>query len=274
MAQHEIYAIRYATHDRMGSANFVAGAPDLHDVAMPLDYYVWLIRGPAGDILVDVGFGEEQAAARGRTLLMRPAAGLALLGVNPSAIRDIVITHMHYDHAGCIDDFPNARFHLQDAEMAYATGRHMRHPFLRLSYSVEDVVALVRKVYDDRVVFHDGASALADGIRLHRVGGHTLGLQAVSIDTARGRVVLASDAFHLYRNLLDGKPFPIVHDIGQMMEGWRELLALSGDLEHLIPGHDPLVHDLYPPPSQKLAGIVSALHEEPRFHPIFARPAR
>lgn len=75
MAQHEIYAIRYATHDRMGSANFVAGAPDLHDVAMPLDYYVWLIRGPAGDILVDVGFGEEQAAARGQHPAHAPRRG-------------------------------------------------------------------------------------------------------------------------------------------------------------------------------------------------------
>jgi glyoxylase-like metal-dependent hydrolase (beta-lactamase superfamily II) len=258
----------------MGSANFVSGSADLHDVAMPLDYYVWLIRGPEEDILVDVGFGEEQAAARGRTLLVRPADGLALLGVDPHAIRDVIITHMHYDHAGCIDDFPNARFHLQDAEMAYATGRHMRHPFLRYSYSVDDVVGLVRKVYDDRVVFHDGASSIRPGIRLHRVGGHTLGLQAVSIDTARGPVVLASDAFHLYANLLDGLPFPIVHDVGQMMEGWRELLAIAGDLAHLVPGHDPLVRELYPSPSVELAGIVSALHEEPRFHPIFETASR
>ncbi len=76
------------------------------------------------------------------------------------------------------------------------------------------------------------------------------GLQVVSIDTARGPVVLASDAFHLYANLLDGLPFPIVHDIGQMMEGWRELLALTGDLAHLVPGHDPLVRELYPSPSE------------------------
>lgn len=31
--------------------------------------------------------------------------------------------------------------------------------------------------------------------------------------------MLASDAFHLFRNLIDNRPFPIVHDIGQMMEG-------------------------------------------------------
>lgn len=109
------------------------------------------------------------------------------MGVDPAAIRDVVITHMHYDHAGCIDDFPNAQFHLQDAEMAYATGRHMRHPFLRFSYSIEDVVGMVRRVYDDRVVFHDGRAILAEGIRLHRVGGHTLGLQAVEVERGGDR---------------------------------------------------------------------------------------
>lgn len=270
MMQHEIFALRYATHDRRGSANFIGG-DDLHDVSMPLDYYVWLIRGAAGDILVDVGFGEQQAAARGRTLIARPAVLLAQMGVDPAAIRDVVITHLHYDHAGCIDDFPNARFHLQDAEMAYATGRHMRHPFLRFSYSVEDVVGMVRRVYDDRVVFHDGQATLAEGIRLYRVGGHTLGLQAVVVDTRRGPVVLASDAFHLYRNLIDKRPFPIVHDIGQMMEGWRELLALAGDLEHLIPGHDPLVQELYPIADGDPSGAARALHLGPEAHPIFAR---
>lgn len=264
MENHQIYALRYATHDRPGSANFVSASPDLHDVSMPLDYFVWLIRGAHGDVLVDVGFGEEQAAKRGRTLIARPAKLLEHLGVAPASIRDIVITHMHYDHAGCIEDFPNARFHVQDAEMAYATGRHMRHPFLRHSYHVEDVVTLVRKLYDDRVIFHDGPSSLADGIRLHKVGGHTLGLQSVIVDTARGPVVLASDAFHLYRNLTDGLPFPIVHDVGQMMEGWRELLSIAGDFEHLIPGHDPLVREVYAVNDPNVSPEIFALHLPPR----------
>ncbi|MGB3503542.1 MAG: N-acyl homoserine lactonase family protein [Mesorhizobium sp.] len=266
MAHHQIYALRYATHDRPGSANFVGGSDDLHQLSMPLHYYVWLIRGPFGDILVDVGFGEEQAARRGRHLIERPARLLARIGVDPAAIRDVIITHMHYDHAGCIEDFPNARFHLQDAEMAYATGRHMRHKFLRQSYSVEDVVALVRRLYDDRVVFHSGASSVFEGVRLHMVGGHTLGLQSVIVDTIRGPVVLASDAFHLYRNLTDGLPFPIVHDVGEMMEGWRELMAIAGDLEHLIPGHDPLVGELYPLHDPAASSDVFALHFPPRPH--------
>ncbi|MGO4833124.1 N-acyl homoserine lactonase family protein [Rhizobiaceae sp. 2RAB30] len=236
---------------------------------MPLDYYVWLIRGPAGDILVDVGFGAEAARKRNRQLLREPAHGLALLGVAAEEITAVVITHLHFDHAGCLDDFPNARFHLQDAEMAYATGRHMRHPFLRHAYSVDDVVGMVRRVYTDRVVFHDGTASLADGISLHRIGGHTLGLQAVKVETVRGPVVLASDAFHLYRNLTDGLPFPIVHDVGQMMQGWRDLLVMAGDMEHLIPGHDPLVRQLYPSPSENLVDIVSCLHLPPLPHPVF-----
>lgn len=267
MPNYEIFAIKYASHERNASANFIGS--DLHDAPMPLDYYVWLIRGAAGLILVDVGFGPEAAKKRSRQLIRRPVDALALLGVSANQIGDIVITHLHYDHAGCLDDFPSARFHLQEAEMAYTTGRHMRHSFLKHPYAVDDVIGMVRRVYAGRVEFYDGTATLADGITLHRVGGHTLGLQAVRVETARGPVVLASDAVHLYRNLTERRPFPIVHDIGAMMDGWRELLSLAGDLEHLVPGHDPLVGELYPAPSPELQGIVSALHLRPNQHPLF-----
>jgi glyoxylase-like metal-dependent hydrolase (beta-lactamase superfamily II) len=266
MPDYEIFALKYGTHDRPASANFIGG--DFHDSSMPLDYYVWLIRNGSRLILVDVGFGAEAAVRRGRTLLRTPVDALALLDVRPEQIDDIVITHLHFDHAGCLDAFPNARFHLQDREMAYATGRNMRHPFLRFSYDLENVTDMVKHVYADRVVFHDGESGLAEGVTLHPADGHTMGLQAVCVTTRRGPVVLASDAFHLYMNLSTGRPFPIVHDVGAMMESWQRLLALAGDMRHLVPGHDPLVAKLFPAPAPELEGIVSMLHEEPAFHEI------
>jgi glyoxylase-like metal-dependent hydrolase (beta-lactamase superfamily II) len=72
----------------------------------------------------------------------------------------------------------------------------MCHHGLNHPYDVDNVVAMVRRVYEGRVTFHDGATELAPGITLHRVGGHARGLQVVRVKTARGHVVLASDAAH------------------------------------------------------------------------------
>ena len=125
--------------------------------------------------------------------------------------------------------------------MAYATGRHMTHPRLRGAFDPDNVAAMVKAVYAGRVVFHDGDWEAASGITCTLVGGHTLGLQIVRVATRRGYVVLASDAMHLYANAAEGRPFPIVHDIGAMIEGWRRARELADSDDHAIPGHDPLV---------------------------------
>ena len=84
--------------------------------------------------------------------------GLKRLGIEPDKVEDVIISHMHYDHCGNYDMFPRARYHVQDKEMEYCTGRCMCHPQLRNSYEEDYVVAMVRKVFAGRVTFHDGAA--------------------------------------------------------------------------------------------------------------------
>ena len=115
----------------------------------------------------------------------------------------MVITHLHWDHSGNMDLFPNATFHIQDAEMAQATGRCICHKWFRRQSEVDDVVALVKNLYAGRVKFHDGEGMIAPGVTVHLVGGHTGGLQIVRVNTARGAVVLASDAVHYWINLAE-----------------------------------------------------------------------
>ena len=257
---HEIYAIRYATHTgRQPHQNYLT--PDSHNEGTDLDYFVWLIRGGDGDILVDTGFNMVAANERARSLMINPADALKNFGVSPDSIRDVVITHLHYDHAGNLDRFPNARFHLQDREMRFATGRCMCHGLLRHPFSVEDVTLMVRHVYSDRVVFHDGDAEIEPGVTLHHIGGHSDGLQVVRVETERGPVVLASDAAHYYANMHRKNPFPIVYNIGDMMDGWSKLEHLAGHPDRVIPGHDPLVRELYP--SVEGSADAVALHKAP-----------
>ncbi len=175
----------------------------------------------------------------------------------------MVITHLHYDHAGNLPLFANARFHLQDQETAFATGRCMCHDLMRHGYSADDVSGMVRHVFDRRVEFHDGSACLAPGLEFHHIGGHTRGLQVVRVMTRRGWVVLASDASHFYAHMDGDRAFPIIDSLADMLEGYKTLRALAASPAHVLPGHDPLVLEHYPALSAELTGWIARLDVEP-----------
>jgi hypothetical protein len=68
----------------------------------------------------------------------------------------------------------------------------MCHAALRTHYEVEDVVAPVRRNFAGRLRFHDGEAKFAPGNTLHRVGGHSPGMQVVRVKMARGFVVCSA----------------------------------------------------------------------------------
>jgi glyoxylase-like metal-dependent hydrolase (beta-lactamase superfamily II) len=258
---YEIYAVKYAHHDRPARDNFLGGDP--HDDNMPLDYFVWAVVGKERSFIVDTGFDAEMGAKRGRQITRPPAAGLKALGLEPEAVKDVIVTHMHYDHAGNHTLFPHARYHLQDREMAYCTGRCMCHEALTHAYEPEDISVMIRRIFQGRVQFHDGDSQVAPGVSVHLVGGHTNGLQVVRVRTRRGWVVLASDASHLYANIGQQRPFPVVYNVGDMLEGYRRVHALADSEAHIIPGHDPAVLTRFPAARPGLEDWVVRLDADP-----------
>ena len=259
---HEVYAIRYARHDRRSPENFIFGDP--HDILQPLAYYVWAIVGPHGTFVVDTGFDEPMASRRGRHIVRPVGEGLTTIGVDPAAVEQVIVTHLHYDHCGNHNLFPGARYHLQDEEMAYATGRCMCHATLRIPFEVDDVVAMVRKVFADRVAFHDGDWGIAPGVTVHHVGGHSKGLQCVRVKTRRGHVVLASDASHLYAHINEGRVFPVTYSVGDVLEAYATIKRLAESPAHIIPGHDPDVAHRYPEARPGLGDFAVRLDADPR----------
>lgn len=259
---YEVFAVRYGHSDRRSPENFIGG--DTHDVPMPLDYYNWVIRNAERTVVVDTGFDAASARKRKRELVWPVEQGLRSLGIECSEVSDVIVTHMHYDHAGNDGLFPGACFHLQDSEMAYATGRCMCHPTLNHPYDVDNVTEMVRRVYEGKVRFYDGAAEFAPGITLHRIGGHARGLQVVRVKTARGFVVLASDTAHFYAHLDQRRIFPTVDSASDVLEGYDTVLKLATSRDHVIPGHDPLVLDLYPAPQDALRGWVARLDVSPK----------
>ncbi len=268
-----VFAVKYAGRSARRPEHFVGGAP--HDEPMDMDYFVWAVVGPAagqpGETpedrdqvwVIDTGFDTLDAERRKRTLVRSVADGLATVDIDAATVDYVILTHLHYDHVGGYAQFPAARFHLQDAEMAFATGRPMTHPGLSHAFTADHIADLVHLVHGQRVQFHDGDHVLAPGLSVHLVGGHTAGLQVVRVATDVGWVVLASDASHYYENMASGRPFPIVWNVGDMLEGHRRCFELASDPALVVPGHDPLVFDRYPPAGPGLDGIAVRLDIEP-----------
>lgn len=257
---YEIHAIRYA-HDpkRRLAENFlppVTEPLDQHSSPMPMDFFIWAIIGGGRTILLDTGFDEVGAKKRERTIVCPMAEGLKAVGVQPDSIADVVLSHMHWDHAGNNDLFPQARYHVQDREMAFCTGRCMCHPYVRRPFEVEDVTAMVRRIHAGNVQFHDGSAEIAPGITAHLVGGHSRGLQVLRVKTARGWVVLASDAAHYDINIRENRPFALAVDVSEMLDGFALCRRLASSPDHIIPGHDPAVLARFP---QSRSGLAHAV---------------
>lgn len=258
----EIHAIKYADRNARTRADSFIG-DDHPAAAHGMDYFVWLLINGERSIVVDTGYDAEEGARRDRPILRDPAAALLSAGALAANIDTVIITHLHYDHAGGLDRFPNAKFHLQEAEMAFATGPCMCGGDLPAPFTVDHVCQMVRRVYSGRVIFHNGDGQVAEGVRVHRTGGHSRGLQVVRVETARGPVCLASDAAHYYENFEARKPFPIVADMDDMMRGFDIIQELAGgDPSRVIPGHDPLVTARYELSGQ--AGFVWRLDQPPK----------
>ncbi|MGW7535870.1 N-acyl homoserine lactonase family protein [Amycolatopsis sp. NPDC054798] len=258
---YEVFALRYASHYGRSSADNFLGEDPLHVPEMPLDFFVWLIRGQGRTVLVDTGFTPETAVRRRRHYHSRPLDLLGRLGVAAEDVSDLIVTHLHYDHAGNISQFPAARVHLQTAEMRYCTGHSMRHPQLRKVYEVGDVADAVQTLYEGRLNFVDGDAEIAPGISVHLCGGHTKGLQFVTVATERGEIVLASDAVHYYENIRRNIPYPSFLDISDYLDGFERITERAQDLDHIIPGHDPLVLTAFP--RSPLSPDIAMVHSSP-----------
>jgi len=254
---YKVYAIKYAERDARRPEHFLGGDP--HDVPMPMDYFVWAVVGRTQTWVVDTGFGATDATRRKRTLVRTASDGLAIVGIDASTVTDVILTHLHYDHVGGFDQFPAARFHLQDREMAFATGRHMTRSTFSHAFTASHIADVVLAVHESRVVFHDGDDELVPGLSVHLIGGHTDGLQVVRVVTEGGVVVLASDASHYYENMDTARPFPIVFDVGAMVEGYDRLRRLAGPAGVIVPGHDPDVLRRFPVAAPGLDGIAVGL---------------
>lgn len=254
--QWSVFAIKFAhRHNSYRNEHFYRAHTEPHE-AMPISYYVWLIVGYDRVILVDTGFTPDVAARRGdRAYLQTPASSLAALGIAAHEVDTVVISHLHYDHAGFIDGFPTAQVLIQKHELAYWRGPYATRGENPHLIEPDDLAALEHVEASGRLHVLDGDREIAPGVLAHLAGGHTAGLQVVAVDHAESPVVLASDASHFLDNIDRDHPYSIVDHLPSMYDAFDWITARAGQTGIVIPGHDPAVMDRFPA-VDGLAGIV------------------
>jgi glyoxylase-like metal-dependent hydrolase (beta-lactamase superfamily II) len=239
---YEVYALKYGERDTTACQFFYREASH---APITLHYFVWLILGGPHPILVDTGFLSDDARERAIRNYVSPAAMVERAGVKAADVPMALITHLHYDHWAGHGLFPNAEFWIQRDEVAFWTGPFGRYDAFRGSANVNALARLVTLNYASRVRIVEGDREVLPGIRVHRVGGHTAGLQIVTVQTARGPVVLTSDASHFYRNIEKRQPVQIITNLPEMLTAFETIDALAGANRLVVAGHDPEVADRF-----------------------------
>jgi glyoxylase-like metal-dependent hydrolase (beta-lactamase superfamily II) len=251
--QYEIYAVRYATIPGFAVSGLIEGADRSRklDIAM----MVWLIRGNGKNILFDSGFHAPRYIQQWHPVdFTTPAEAVARAGVKPEEVTDVVISHMHWDHAGGLDLFPKAKIWLQKDELEYYAGSAWQSRRTHGGIDPDDVQMAVKLNTEGRVGLIDGdGQEFLPGITAYTGGKHTYASQFIAVTTAGGTVVLASDNMYLYENLEKHLPIAQTLDRDSNLRAQDRMKQLASDPRLIIPGHDPLVMTRFP---QVAPGVV------------------
>ena len=252
---YEVYAIRYAVIPDFPVAALVKGA----DAARKLDIAmaVWLVKGNGRNVLVDAGFYREQFFKQWKIKdFVKPSDALADVGLKPEDITDVIISHMHWDHADGMDLFPKAKIWIQKDEYTYYTGEAWQQPRTHGGIDPDDVVAIVKLNMQGRVGLVNGdAQEIIPGITCYTGGKHTWQSQYVGVNSKEGAVVLASDNMYLYENLDKHVPIAATLDAESNLRAQDRMKQIAANPRLIIPGHDPAMFDRFPKVSDRVVRI-------------------
>ncbi len=161
-----------------------------------IDVNCFLLRGPDGVALIDAGCGEAWGAPFGHA-----RAALRDMGVAPSDVRRVLLTHLHSDHAFGLYDgdapyFPSAEILAPEKDLAYFTdpvAREALPPARRGAFAIAEQV---RRVYGERLRGF-AERAVLPGVEAIPAPGHTPGHTAYLIGDGASRLLIIGDTLHL-----------------------------------------------------------------------------
>jgi glyoxylase-like metal-dependent hydrolase (beta-lactamase superfamily II) len=254
--KYDVYAVRFATLANFPVASLVAGADRARrmDIAM----MIWVLKGADGRIaIVDSGFHRDQYFRQFTVKdYIKPSEAIGPLGLKPEDVTDILLSHMHWDHAGGIDLFPSARVWVQKDEYDYYTSDAWQSRNTHGGIDADDVLEVVKRNTQGKVSFLRGDDDVSLSGIVFGVGGkHTWASQFVTVQTRAHTVVIASDNMYLYENLDAHAPIAQTLDAVSNLRTQDRMRSLASEPRLLIPGHDPAVFARFPHVSDRIVRI-------------------
>ena len=255
MSKHEIYAVKYAG-PFAGSGAMLMWLKDWEKV-VNRSYYIWCIKGGGDSVVVDAGVSLNLAAEKNLAGYVNPADYLSRIGIKADEVRHVVITHMHWDHTSGVSLFPQARFYIQREEYRFWLKDPIASDPVFKQFSDEAANAYLASLEGtDRLELLDGDRKILPGIRCLLAPGHSIALQAVAVETAKGTAILGSDSAHIFRNYRENWPSSIIMNLVEWMRTYKKLRENASSIDLLFPGHDPLMTESYREVAKNITRLV------------------
>jgi len=252
---YEIYAVKYAGPFVRPVAKVLWNTD--WEKEIEINYYIWVVKRNDEALIVDCGVTPSLAKQMQLRGYINPVHILARIGVEASQVRTVVITHIHFDHANGTELFPEATFYVQEKEFNFWMKDPVakKPPFLMLSDPIGKS-HLTRLEETERLVLVNGDQIILPGIELLFASGHTPGLQAVAVNTARGTAIIGSDCAHIFRNYEEEIPSCFIADMVSWMKSYDKLKSRVSSLDLLFPGHDIKMSTQYPKVAEDITRLV------------------
>jgi glyoxylase-like metal-dependent hydrolase (beta-lactamase superfamily II) len=221
-----------------------------------INYYIFVIRGVDEIILVDCGCRPKLAAERDLDGYVNPVDVLKRIDIDADQIKYLIASHVHFDHIGGLELFPEATIFIQKKEFDFWIKDPMakRAPFLQVTDPVaNDYLGKLEGRKRLRLV--QGDVEILPGIQLLLCPGHTVGLQTVAVNTEKGKAIIGSDSAHAFSSYRTDIPSAIITDMIAWIRSYDKIRVEASSIDLIFPGHDLALLDNYP----KVAEDVSRL---------------
>jgi len=245
MEKYEIYALKYAGPFTSSGALLMWFKE--WEKTVERNYYFWCLKGEDETIIVDAGVSPHLAKDRNLTGYVNPAEILSRIGIDANEVRHVIISHIHWDHVSGITLFPNAIFYVQHEEYKFWLKDPIaeRPPFKYVSDDASKAY-LASLEGTDRLILLKGDHEILPGIECLLAPGHSVGLQAVAVNTTNGTTIIGSDCAHIFRNYREDWPSALIVDLVAWMKTYDKLRDKASSIDLIFPGHDPLMSTGYP----------------------------
>lgn len=184
--------------------------PNASQKAEEFPVFTYLIEGGEKLVLVDTGMSDTRRAdtyhhpgsyqPKGMSIIEQ----LQEIGYKPTDIDIVVFTHLHWDHCFYMDQFTNAQFIVHAKEYAFAMDPI---PLYYKSYEAPEL-GIVRPFEGIAMTLVEGETEIIPHVRVFETPGHSVGHQAVEVDTNSGSYIICGDAIFILDNL---KPIEQIH---------------------------------------------------------------